>query len=84
MVIFVTFVDVVVSLLPHHFVKWDRPWLCVLWVHFIYLYVFFQDFLSVFLFVCLFGKLNTVDGPKIVTVCLCTCVHVSPVPVSVL
>lgn len=53
MVIFVTFVDVVVSLLPHHFVKWDRPWLCVLWVHFIYLYVFFQDFLSVFLFVCL-------------------------------
>lgn len=44
---------------------------------------FFSRFLVCF-FVCLFGKLNTVDGPKIVTVCLCTCVHVSPVPVSVL
>lgn len=50
MVIFVTFVDVVVPLVLHHFVKWDRPWLCVLGVSCIF-YCFFYFYLLRF-----FGK----------------------------
>lgn len=45
MVIFVTFVDVVVPLLLHHFVKWDRPWLCVLWVCLFFYNLSFSDFI---------------------------------------
>lgn len=63
MVIFVTFVDVVIPLLLHHFLKWDRPWLCVLWV-------------SCFVFGFWGGEVKHYRWTEFVTVCFCTCVHV--------
>lgn len=65
MVIFVTFVDVVVPLLLQRFVKWDRPWLCVLGVS---CFFFNLNFLI--------WEVKHCRWAEFVTVCLCTCVHV--------
>lgn len=73
MVIFVTFVDVVIPLLLHHFVKWDRPWLCILWAS---CFCFFFSFLFVWEVNPLYGLNLWLCVGVLVYMFPCSCVSV--------